>query len=30
VLEGLRGDESAKTAAEDESLMCAGHSKTAP
>jgi hypothetical protein len=27
VLEGLRGDKSAKTAAENENLVCAGHSK---
>ena len=28
VLEGLGGDESAKTAAEDENLVCTGHSKS--
>jgi len=28
VFEGLRGDESAKTAAEDENSVCAGHSKS--
>jgi hypothetical protein len=27
VLEGLRGDKSTKTAAENENLVCAGHSK---